>query len=88
MDDTCTLTIRLPKVDLDRLDALASSTKRSKSSLAAEAVEAYLAAQDWQIATISEAVEAADGGAIPVEHAAVKSWLQSWGNENELPRPR
>lgn len=71
MDDDGTLTRRLPKGDLERLGALASRTKRSKSSLAAEALETCLAAQDWQVAAISEAVEATNGGAVPVEHAAV-----------------
>jgi predicted transcriptional regulator len=87
-EETRTLTIRLPKAYLDKLDALASETKRSKSSLAGEALAAYLAAQEWHVTAISDAVAAADAGATPVEHSAVASWLQSWGTDNELPRPR
>ena len=87
MADNGTLTIRVPKEYLERLSALASSTKRSKSSLAGEALVAYLAAQEWQITAISEAVEAAEA-VTPVEHSQVEPWLRSWGTGNELPRPR
>ena len=88
MADTTALTIHVPKDQLERLDALALSTGRSTSTLAGEALAAYLEAQEWQVAAIAEAVEAADAGASPVEHAAVAAWLRSWGTEGELPRPR
>ena len=61
----------MPKAQLERLKALALSTKRSKSFLAAEALDAYLAAQEWQIAAICEAVDAADAGVRRVEHESV-----------------
>jgi predicted transcriptional regulator len=88
MAETGTLTIRLPRAALERLDALAASTRRSKSSLAGEALAAYLAAQEWQVEAISQAVEAADAGATPVEHTDMASWLRSRGTESERPRPR
>jgi toxin ParE1/3/4 len=56
MNETATLTIRLPRVVVERLDRLALSTKRSKSVLAEEALAAYLAAQEWQTVAIAEAV--------------------------------
>jgi RHH-type rel operon transcriptional repressor/antitoxin RelB len=74
VSETGTLTIRLPREYLDRLDALAQSTNRSKSALASEALAAYLEAQQWQTEAILEAVEMADAGAVPVE--------------GELPRPQ
>jgi predicted transcriptional regulator len=88
MGEMGTLTIHLPREFLEQLDALAVRTRRSKSSLAGEALSAYLAAQEWQVAAISHAVEVADAGASPVEHPSVASWLRSWGTESELPRPR
>ena len=88
MADTAPLTVRLPREYLERLNALAQSTRRSESSLAGEALAAYLEAREWQVAAISEAVEAADAGASPIGHAAVAAWLRSWGTEGELPRPR
>lgn len=88
MAETRALTVRVPRADLERLSALAESTRRSKSDLATEALAAYLAVQEWQVAAIREAVEAADAGATPIAHAAVAAWLESWGTAEELPRPR
>jgi predicted transcriptional regulator len=88
MAETGTLTIRLPKEYLERLDTLAVSTRRSKSSLAREAMAAYLSVQEGQAGAISQGVEAADAGATPVEHSDVASWLRSCGSEGELPSPR
>jgi predicted transcriptional regulator len=56
--------------------------------LAAEALAAYLSAQEWQVAAIREALDAADAGAKPSEHEMVMGWLRSWGTEDEQSRPR
>ena len=29
-----------------------------------------------------------NSGGAPIPHAEVAAWLQSWGAENEMPRPR
>jgi predicted transcriptional regulator len=86
--EMASLTIQVPKEYLDRLCALAATTGRSESSLAGEALAAYLGLQEWHVAAISAAVAEADAGATPVEHAAVVEWLKSWGTDGELPRPR
>ncbi|NKB16536.1 MAG: ribbon-helix-helix protein, CopG family [Sphingomonadales bacterium] len=44
-----TLTVRLTRETKDRLDALALSARRSKTFLAAEAIDAYVAANAWQV---------------------------------------
>ena len=44
------------------LDKLAQATKRSKSFLAAEAIERYLEAEAWQIKEIKQALKEADAG--------------------------
>jgi predicted transcriptional regulator len=64
MADSGVLSIRLPKEQLQRLDALAQSTKRSPSLLAAEAVAGYLAAQEWQIEAAEAGVAAAKRGEV------------------------
>lgn len=43
----------------ERLDRLAHATKRTKSFLANEALEQYLALQEWQIAEIEQGLEEA-----------------------------
>lgn len=83
-----TLTIRLQSAVSERLDALASRTGRSSTELAEEALAEYLAVQEWQIAAVEAAVREADAGVVPVEHARVVAWMESWGTDNELPRPR
>ena len=45
-----TFTIRVDEAAKARLEALALSTGRSRSFLAAEAISEYLAVNEWQIA--------------------------------------
>ena len=57
-----TMTVRLEDEVKDRLDRLASSTQRSKSFLAAEAIREFVENNEWQIAEIEAALAEADGG--------------------------
>ncbi len=69
MPETSVLTVRLETKTKNRLDALARSTGRSKSFLAAQAIETYIEEEAWQIAEIEKAIiEAAAGDfATPAE---------------------
>lgn len=88
MSQSETVTIRLPVAVKGKLEALAASTNRSKSWLAAQAIAAYVEEQSWQIQQIQEAVALADSDqAVWVEGADVDAWLTSWGTENEKPMP-
>lgn len=72
MAPTGTMTIRLSENTLSRLADLARSTERSKSYLATKAIEEFIAAQEWQIKAIEEAVEEADSpDAVFHDHADV-----------------
>ena len=55
-----TMTIRLEEDTKARLDALAASTNRSRSFLAAEAIREYIALNEWQIGEIQSALTEAD----------------------------
>ena len=57
-----TMTVRLDDDVKDRLDRLATSTQRSKSFLAAEAIREYVESNEWQIAEIEAALAEADAG--------------------------
>lgn len=83
---TTTFTIRVPVEVKSRLDMLAKATSRTRSWLAADAVAAYVADQDWQLAEIEEGIKDADAGRI-VAHEEVKRWLNSWGADNEQAPP-
>jgi predicted transcriptional regulator len=60
--ETSVLTLRLNNETKDKLDKLANATQRSKSFLAAEAINRYLEIEAWQIAEIKQAVIEADQG--------------------------
>ena len=57
-----TMTVRLEDEVKDRLDRLATSTQRSKSFLAAEAIREFIENNEWQIAEIQEALVEAEAG--------------------------
>lgn len=87
MTDSATMTLRLRQETKDRLDALAKSTRRSRSFLAAEAIEAFLRANAWQVEQIGRAVEKADVGGPFVPHDEAMAYLEARarGEEPELP---
>lgn len=88
MSHSETVTIRLPAEVKGKLEALAASTNRSKSWLAAQAIAAYVEEQSWQIQQIEEAVALADSDqAVWIEGADVDAWLNSWGTKHETPMP-
>ena len=60
--NTATITVRVAPTIAKRLNRLAKATHRSKSYLVAEAIDEYLAVQEWQVKAILEGVKAADRG--------------------------
>ena len=62
MADTTTITVRLTNEVKANLDKLARGTRRSRSFLAAEAIEDYVNLNAWQVAEIETAIEEADAG--------------------------
>jgi RHH-type transcriptional regulator, rel operon repressor / antitoxin RelB len=82
-----TLSIRLDPAVKQRLEALANRSKRSKSFLAAEAIAAYVDAEDWQLEEIGKGIRELDSGRT-VSHATASRWLRSWGKPGEGKAPR
>ena len=60
--ESAVLTLRVNTRTKAKLDKLAEATKRSKSFLAAEAIERYLEVEAWQIKEIKQAIKEADAG--------------------------
>jgi len=60
--DNLPVTVRLEPELVEKLDALAEATARSRSFLLSEAIAQYVAVNEWQVQKIKEAVAAADRG--------------------------
>ena len=84
---TATLSVRIDATVKNRLEALAKRSRRSKSFLAAEAIAAYVQAEEWQLRQIQEALKEIDSGRA-VSHEKVSKWLRSWGTPGETKAPR
>ncbi|HYF98345.1 MAG TPA: CopG family transcriptional regulator [Coxiellaceae bacterium] len=79
-----TLSIRINAETRDELEQLANAMGRTKSFLAAEAIESYLSSQAWQIKAIEQAViKAASKKAKFIDHEEVVDWLNTWGHEKK-----
>lgn len=76
--DTTTISVRIPVQMRERLEQLAEATGRTKSYLAAEALQAYIEREAWQIAAIQRGVEAADQGEFASDEE-VKRRCGRWG---------
>ena len=87
MAGSTTVTVRLSREAYDRLKALARSTQRTKSFLAAEAITTYLETHAWQVHAIEEAVRKADAGGPFVAHEEVVRWARSLRNPADAPTP-
>ena len=53
----------------------------------AEAIDAHLDVNEWQVAGIKRAIESMDR-CEGISHERVKEWIASWGTENEFPVPK
>lgn len=82
-----TLTLRLSDKLKVKLESLAKATQRTKSFLAAEALERYVESESWQVAEIKEGMRQADAGLL-ISGEDMDEWLASWGTDKELPPPK
>ena len=82
-----TFTVRVDQTAKKRLEKLARSTGRSRSFLAAEAINEYLDVNEWQVAGIKQAIASLDRGE-GIAHAEVREWVASWGSKDERQAPK
>jgi predicted transcriptional regulator len=64
------VSVRIDSASKKRLEKLAKSTGRSRSFLAAEAINEYLDLNEWQVAGIQKAISSLDGG----EGGCTRAW--------------
>jgi RHH-type rel operon transcriptional repressor/antitoxin RelB len=82
-----TFTVRVEPLVKKRLEKLAKSTGRSRSFLAAEALNEYLDVNEWQVAGVKRAIASLDRGE-GVSHEDVRDWVGSWGRKRQRPAPK
>jgi RHH-type transcriptional regulator, rel operon repressor / antitoxin RelB len=85
--DSTTFTVRVDSAAKERLESLSRSTGRSRSFLAAEAIEQYLDVNEWQVAGIKAAIGSIEENGA-VSHGDVRAWVASWDGDHELARPK
>jgi RHH-type transcriptional regulator, rel operon repressor / antitoxin RelB len=84
-----TLSIRVQPKIMEQLEELSGATCRTKSFLAAEAIECYLAVQAWQTKAVEKSLSKANSKkANFISHDKVADWLKSWGTQEELESPK
>ncbi len=69
------ISVRVPTAIAERLESLAKTVDRSKSYLAAEAIEEYLDIHEWQVQAIQAGLNEIEQGKV-VDFAEVK---EQWG---------
>ncbi len=82
-----TFTVRVEPEVKKRLEKLAKTTGRTRSFLAAAALNDYLDANEWQVAGVKRAIASLDRGE-GIPHNQVKDWVNSWGRKRERPAPK
>jgi predicted transcriptional regulator len=88
MAETVTLSFRVSARKAEELEKLASAQDRPKSYLLERALDDYLEEERRYHATVAAAIAEADAGSPLIDHDRVMRWLDSWGTERELPRPK
>ena len=74
MEKTASVNLRVKPATKKRLEALAHATRRTKSFIAEEALDAYLSVHEWQLKGILDAVSEADSpNAEFTDHDEVKA---------------
>lgn len=78
MSGSTLISVRVSDDVAQRLAELADATDRSKSYLAAQALEEFIALQEWQVKAIRQGIRQADTGKL-VEHKEALKVLGKWG---------
>lgn len=70
------ISVRVSTITAERLEKLAQSVDRSKSYLAAEAIEEYLETHEWQVKAIQEGLKEIERGDLIDFSDVRKQWIK------------
>ncbi len=76
--ESSTISARINTKTLKQLEKLSKATKRSKSFLAAEAIEKYIEEQSWQIQAIEKGIKEANKGHFATD-TEISKYHKKWG---------
>lgn len=71
------ISLRIENKKIQEIDELAKISKRDRTFIINEAIEAYLSVQTWQLAHITQSVSDADSGKF-VSDRDVEKVLKKW----------
>ena len=77
MSDSTLISVRVPKEIARRLQALAHATDRSKSYVAAQAIEEFVTLHEWQVKAIRHGLAQAKAGKL-LSHEEARKRLAKW----------
>lgn len=77
MSRSTLISVRVSNDIAQRLANLAGATKRSKSYLAEQALEEFIALQEWHVKAVRQGIRQADAGKL-VEHKQALKVLSRW----------
>jgi len=77
MSGSTLISVRVSNEIARRLADLANTTERSKSCLVEQALEEFIALQEWQVEAIRQGIRQADTGKL-VEHREATKVLSKW----------
>ena len=86
MPRTAPVMTRISPKTKEKLRALASSTDRSEAYLVSEAIENYVAENEWQVALIRERVAEAEAGGKIISHDEAMRRLADKVNRSAVAR--
>jgi predicted transcriptional regulator len=81
------LTVKLPRDLVERLQALAARTTWDVDAYVTEALAGYIPYEERELARTEAAIAEADSGALGIPHEKVMAWMESWETPDELPPP-
>jgi predicted transcriptional regulator len=85
--DTVSLTVKLPRALVERLNALVNRTTWDASAFVRDALEGYIPPEEREVALTEAAIAEIDAGGPTYSHEEVMAWIESWGKPDELPPP-
>ena len=85
--ETVSLTVKLPRDLVERLNGLADRTTWDVADYVREALAGYIPWQEREIAATQAAIDEVDAGGPTYSNEEVLAWIDSWGKPDELPPP-